>query len=387
MDDRNRALISFTRDLVKIPSVLGDENRVAERVLAEMKFLGYDQVDVDSAGSVVGVIQGNADGPTMVFDAHMDTVDVHPRSAWEHDPFGAEVVGGRIYGRGSSDMKGALAAMVHGCGGLHRAEISGRVVVSASVGEELIEGAALRVVMQRYGGDYVVIGEASELNLVRAGRGRAELVITTQGQPAHAANPERGVNAIHTMRAVIEQIEKLPMPRDPFIGPGVLCLTDIISVPHPAHSVVPSRCRATYERRLVPGETEEQVLAEMRQACQRAGAPDTIVEFALADYTSYTGVRWERPKWFAPWQLPRDHELVERALRGLRAVGLEPSLKAYQFCTNAAYSAGYAEVPTIGFGPGCEEQCHVVDEYLELEQLLDASRGYQAIAQQLLGVS
>lgn len=381
----NDALISFTRDLVRLPSVLGDEHRVAERVLAEMRLLGFDEVDLDEVGNAVGVLAGAADGPTLLFDAHMDTVDVMPRGEWSHDPFGGELVDGLLYGRGSSDMKGALAAMIHAVGLLDRERLAGRIVVSASVGEELIEGAALRAVMQRQGADFVVIGEASSLNLVRAGRGRAEFVITTRGTPAHASTPHRGVNAVHVMRAVIDEIECLPMPSDAFVGDGVMCLTDIISVPHPAHSVVPSACRATYERRLLPGETQEEVMAAMHDACARAGHADTKIEFALTDYTSYTGVHWRQAKWFSPWQINEDAELVQKALAGLRSAGLDPSLCSYQFCTNGAYSAGYAGIPTIGFGPSHEELAHIVDEYIELEQLIGACRGYAGIAGSVLG--
>ncbi len=384
MSDRQQALIQFTRDLVQIPSVLGDENRVAERVVAEMKFLGFDTVEVDSAGSVVGVIECGSEEPVVLLDAHMDTVDVYPRDAWARDPFGGDLEDGCIWGRGSSDMKGALAAMQYGASQIDRERLDGRVVVSASVGEELIEGAAMRTVMQRFGGDFVIIGEASQLDLVRAGRGRAEFVISTHGRPAHAASPELGDNAVHRMRAVIEEIERLPMPRDEFVGPGIMCLTDIISIPHPAHSVVPSGCRATYERRTVPGETQEQLVQELREACERAGEPDSDVDFALTDYTSYTGVHWERPKWFAPWQLQEDHPVVQAAARGLRSVGLEPAMKSYQFCTNAAYSAGYAGIPTVGFGPGREDQAHVIDEHLEVSQLLAAAHGYRGIIEELL---
>lgn len=383
-NDTSAALVSLTRDLVRIPSVLGGEGPVAERVLAEMRLLEYDEVELDASGNAVGVVQGAADGPTILFDAHMDTVDVHPRAAWSHDPFGGEVSDGRIYGRGSSDMKGALAAMIHAVGDLDRSGLAGRAVVSASVGEELIEGAALRVVMQRHGADFVVIGEASELDIVRAGRGRAEWVVATRGVPSHASTPDRGVNAVHSMRAVIEQIEALPMASDPFIGDGVMCLTDIISVPHPAHSVVPSGCRATYERRLIPGDTEQGLDEQLRAACVRAGVDDVEIKLANADYTTYTGVRWELPKWFAPWEIPEDHRLVQQALEAVSMVGQTPTLRSYQFCTNAAYSAGYAGVPTIGYGPSGEVQAHVVDEYLEVEQLLAACRGYRAIAQAML---
>ncbi len=378
------ALVSFTADLVRIPSVLGNEGPVAQRVRQEMRALEFDSIETDEAGSVVGVIRGAADGPTIVLDAHMDTVDIHPREAWTHDPFGGEVVDGRLYGRGSSDMKGALAAIVHGVGALDRSRLTGTVIASASVGEELVEGAALRQVMNRTGADYVVIGEASELNVVRAGRGRAELVVTTKGRPSHASTPDHGVNAVHKMRAVIEQIESLPMPEHVFVGPGVMCLTDIISVPHPAHSVVPSGCRATYERRLLPGETSEQLIDELRAAAARAGADDTDFRLASTDYTSYAGTRWDQPKWFAPWELPEEHELVQGALAALRGIGLEPEQSSYQFCTNGAYSAGEAGVPTIGFGPSTADLAHVVDEYIEIDQLTQAAAGYRAIVAGML---
>jgi putative selenium metabolism hydrolase len=379
------ALIEMARALVRIPSVLGDEKRVAELVADEMRRLGFDTVEIDATGNAVGVVEGSAAGRTLLCDAHMDTVDVLPREAWRHDPFGGEIEGDRIYGRGSSDMKGALAAMVHAAAGLDRERLAGRVVVSASVGEELIEGAALRDVMERHSPDYVVIGEASELDLVRAGRGRAELVLETKGEPAHASTPRLGVNAVHLMTRVIEQIERLEMPTHPFVGSGVMCLTDMISVPYPAHSVVPSGCRATYERRLLPGETKDGLMTELEAACARAGAEDTAIRLATAEYETYTGVVWSEPKWYDPWELAEGHELVQGALAGLRSAGLDPKMASYQFCTNGAYSAGTAGVPTIGFGPSRETLAHVVDEYVEISQLIEARRGYTAIAEAVLG--
>jgi putative selenium metabolism hydrolase len=377
-------LIDLTQELVRLPSVLGNEREVAERVAEQMRGLEFDTVEIDAAGNAIGVIEGAAAGPTLLFDAHMDTVDVLPRESWEHDPFGGGIVGDRLYGRGSSDMKGALAGMVLAAAGLDRHRLAGRVVVSASVGEELLEGAALRTVMEQYPPDYVVIGEASELDLVRAGRGRAELLLETKGKPAHASSPHLGVNAVHVMARIIEQIEALDMPEHPFVGSGVMCLTDIISVPYPAHSVVPSGCRATYERRLLPGETQDGLVAELEAACARAGAADTDIKLATAEYETYTGVRWSEPKWYAPWELDEDQELVQAALRGLRGAGFEPGMRSYQFCTNAAYSAGVAGVPTIGFGPSREDLAHIVDEYIELDQLTGACRGYLAISEALL---
>lgn len=385
----DRALVDFACALVRTPSVLGDEGPMAERVAAEMRRLDYDQVEIDAAGNAVGVVSGTAGSgagtATLLLDAHMDTVDVVPREEWSHDPFGGEIDLGRIWGRGSSDMKGALAAMVHAAGRLDRSRLRGEVVVSASVGEELIEGAALRSVMERHEPDAVIVGESTDLALARAGRGRAEFVLETRGRPAHTSTPRQGINAVHRMIDVIHALEALEMPEHPFVGRGVMCLSDIISVPYPSHSVVPSGCRATYERRLVPGESRASVLRELRNACDRAGVPETHIELADAEYTSYTGVEWNEPKWFPPWELPADHELVTLSLEGLRGIGQQPTLCSYDFCTNAAYSAGVAGVPTLGYGPSREELAHVVDEYLEIDDLLAVAAGYAAIAASFLG--
>ena len=382
--NNDQALIDFTCALVRLESVLGNERTVAEHVAREMRRLQFDHVEIDGDGNAVGVMRGLGDGPEVLFDAHMDTVDVVPADAWAHEPFGGEVAGGRIWGRGSSDMKGALAAMVYAAAGLDRAKLAGAIVVSASVGEESVEGAALRTVMDDHAPDFVVIGEASNLDLVRAGRGRAEFILETVGQPAHASSPAAGVNAVHRMAAVIGEIEKIPMPAHDFVGRGVMCLTDIVSVPYPAQSVVPSGCRVTYERRLLPGEEHQAIEAEIVAACSRAEATDTLVSLATTDYRTYTGVRWVEPKWFSPWELEEDHSLVQTALRGLRSAGLDPGFGSYQFCTNGAYSAGAAGVPTIGFGPSTEQHAHVVDEFIEIDQLLRARAGYAGIATALL---
>ena len=179
---------------------------------------------------------------------------------WQHDPFGAEIEDGFIYGRGAADMKGALAAMIHAAANVDRSKLRGRVVVTATVMEENLEGAALKAVMDAIPPDFVVIGEATELRLVRGGRGRAEIHLETIGRPAHSSTPHLGRNAVLDMLPVIQAIAKLPLPVDPFLGPGVLALTDIISDPYPAYSVIPSRCRVTYDRRLLAGETEADVL-------------------------------------------------------------------------------------------------------------------------------
>lgn len=375
------ALTAFTQDLVRRQTLPGQEQPVAELAAAEMQRLGYDQVWTDMNGSVIGLINGARSGPTLLFDAHTDTVGVAPGVPWQHDPFGAKIEAGRMYGRGVSDMKGALAAMIHAAAAVDKAHLAGRIVICASVMEEVLEGVALKAVMAEIKPDYVVIGESTDLNLNSGGRGRAEIQVETIGQPAHSSAPHLGINAVHLMLDVVQAIAGLPQPSDPLLGPAVMVLTDIISDPYPGHSVIPSRCRVTYDRRLLAGETTDSVLSPLRQLPGLAGANMKITE---GEYTTYTGITLHKTKFFPAWKLPAEHPLVQAGLEGLRSAGLKPQLGAYRFCTNAAYSAGEAGVPTVGFGPSPESRAHTVDEYIELPDLHAAARGYLGLINSVL---
>ena len=126
-------LIDFTRALVRCPSFAGEEGDIVRAVIAEMRSLGFDEAWIDSNGSAArSAIHGLHPGPTLLLDAHGDTVGVAPGVPWRHDPFGAAVEADTIYGRGVADMKGALAAMIHAASALNRAKIGGRVAVSAT---------------------------------------------------------------------------------------------------------------------------------------------------------------------------------------------------------------------------------------------------------------
>lgn len=377
-------LISFTQTLVRQPSLPGQEGPAVELAVAEMRSLDFDRVWTDTTGNGIGLIEGDQAGPTILLDAHCDTVGIAPGVSWQHDPFSGEIVAGAIYGRGSADMKGALAAMIQAAGNLDRTRLAGRVIVSASVMEEVIEGGALEPVMQATQPDYVVIGEATDLNLNRGGRGRAEIHLQTTGRPSHSSAPHRGRNAVLEMVKVIAALERLSLPDHPLLGPAILALTDIISEPYPGHSVIPSQCRVTYDRRLLPDETPAGVLAEITEQPELAGLPLEAIITETAHQT-YTGATLQKTKFFPAWLLAETDPFVNRAFEGLRSVGLEPQIGAYRFCTNAAYSAGVAGVPTVGFGPATEADAHIVDEQLSIESLVAAARGYQGIIQMTIG--
>ena len=383
---RDEELTGLCRELIRRPSVSGEERAVAEFLRDTMVSLGYPQVEIDRYGSVLGRIPGRRPGKTVLMDGHIDTVPVEDPGLWTHDPFAGEVEGERLYGRGASDMKGGVAAMVLAAARFAKdsgRDFAGTICVSCSVQEERFEGVACREIARLAQPDYVIIGEATSTTLKIGQRGRAEVTVETRGRSCHSSNPEKGINAVYHMAELIGELRCLPPPEHPLLGQGILELTDIISAPYPGASVVPGLCRATFDRRLLPGETAESVLGPIRAAIarvkERVPELEAAAELTRGSSGCWTGDTLEAERFFPAWVLPEDHQLVCAALAGLRAAGIDAPLSHYAFCTNASSFCGELGIPTVGFGPSLESLAHVTDEYIEIDQLERACRGYQGI--------
>jgi putative selenium metabolism hydrolase len=384
--ERKQLVIALCQELIQRQSYSGDENGVVERMKQAFEALKFDEVFIDGYGSILGRIKGNRPGKALLLDGHIDIVPVPDESKWTHKPFSGEVVDGKIYGRGASDMKGAVSAMIAAAAFFAadtRRDFAGEIYVSGVVFEECFEGVAARKISERVKPDYVVIGESSELNLKRGQRGRAEIVVETFGKPAHSANPRAGVNAVYKMAELIGEIGKLKAPVHEILGEGILELTDIKSSPYPGASVVPDYCRATYDRRLLVGETKASVLLPLLELIGEMKRKDAQFEanahFASDVQKCYTGEEIRGERFFPGWVMDQDDEFVQVALAGLRSAGLDAEIAQYSFCTNGSHYAGEAGIKTIGFGPSRENLAHTIDEYIEIDQLLKAVDGYYGI--------
>ena len=382
--------IELCQQLIRAKGYSGEEKGTAEALTAYFKRKAYDEVLTDACGNCIGVIHGNRPGPCVVLDGHMDTVPVNAQD-WSVDPFAADILDGRIYGRGTSDMKGALAAMC--CAAAFFAQqnmrdFAGTIVVAGIVHEELFEGVASRYIGEKYQPDYVIIGEASELNVKIGQRGRAEIVVETFGTTAHSAHPEKGNNAVYSMCKVVEAIKQLPVTTHPLLHEGILVLTDIKSEPYPGSSCVPAYCKATYDRRTLVGETKESVLAPLQACVDALAAMDPTVRakvsYAKGVGLCYTGHEIAAEKFYPAWLYTQEEPFVQECLAQLQAEGFTPAVTIYDFCTNGSYYAGEKGIRTIGLGPSKEDLAHTVDEYIEITQLSGAVACYQAVLKALL---
>lgn len=378
--------------MLAVRSYSTQETAVGKVFAEELATLGFD-VEHDGWGNVIGTLRLGP-GPTVLLDGHLDTVEVTDPAHWTRNPLG-ELDDGRIYGRGAVDMKGPLAACAYGAASLARENaetLSGTIVVTGSVAEELAEGPALTHIIEGLAAegnapDVVVICEPSANQLMLGQRGRAEIVIEILGVPCHSAYPEAGVNAAEVMADVITALRGLEPQPHPELGRGILALTDLKSFPYPSQSMVPDRCLATFDRRTLTGESAEDVLSAVRRVAEetagRRGAA-ARVSLAQAKFTTATGVDVGLDVFAPAWLMPVDSPSAAAAAAGLHDTGLGTEPGYYKFCTNGSASAGKLLIPTLGYGPGDPDQAHTVDESISVDDLRRGARGYAAIIGALL---
>lgn len=388
---REDKVIDLCQRLIQAKSYSGEEAQAAEVLKDYFQEMKFDEVIVDTYGNIIGKIKGKEPGNKILFDGHIDTVPVGEEKDWSYPPFGAEIHKDKIYGRGTSDMKGAVAAMA--CAAANFAadtdrNFAGEIYVAGVVHEECFEGVAARSISKLVQPDYVIIGEASNLNLKIGQRGRAEIKLETFGIPAHSANPEKGLNAVYQMMKVIGAIRELKPTSHPVLGKGILELTDIKSSPYPGASVVPEYSAATYDRRLLVGETKESVLKPLEELLERLRAEDPTlkarISYAVGKEKCYTGAEIEGERFFPGWLFEREEQFIADIQKEMHDRGFTPEITQYNFCTNGSHYAGEAGIKTIGLGPSLENLAHTIDEYIEITQLTKVTEAYYAVMKALL---
>jgi putative selenium metabolism hydrolase len=382
-------LIKLARLLAVTPSQSGDEERAINLVAEAMDAAGF-HVTVDRSGNAIGTIgQGHSGSPRLLIDGHIDTIPLHSEDSWRVDPFGGVIEDERLYGLGICDQKASIAAAIHGVAAKHDelASSPGLVAVVASVGEENMEGAALSEAVSVVEPTVVITTEPNDTRLAVGQRGRAKVEVEVLGRACHAGHVAQGVNAAEGLAALVEAIRRVERPQHPQLGYRDITCIDLRSWPYPSVSTVPGRAVARLDARFLPEETEETLHELLRETAAKAWAswaePPTIdVRTVLADFTTYTGVRYVVGEFAHAWWT--EGPVVESAQRALTAAGLDPTPMFYSFCTNGSYTAGKLSLPTLGFGVGEEHIAHQANEYVTLSSLRRGARGLGALATELI---
>lgn len=377
--DQRETLIQFMRDICAIPSIMGDIGQVGRRVMAEMNQLGFEDVRFDKMGNVLGRI-GN--GPTiLLYDSHLDTVDVGDHADWGWDPFQGKVENGILYARGAGDEKQSTPGMIYGIAlAKELGLLDGFKVYYFGNMEEDCDGIACDALVNVEGikPDYVVVGEPTEMNVYRGHKGRVELKVVAKGRSAHAASNQLGDNAIYKMLPVLAGVRDLNdrLHTDPFLGQGRITAS-IIQSRSPSLNAVPDECTVYIDRRLTFGETKEDAIAQVEALIPPEHKDAIRVEMLFYDTPSYTGFVYPVDKYYPAWALPEEHPFVQAGLKTSQMLwGGTPKTGKLNFSTNGIYWAGKAGIPTIIFAAGVETTAHSLRDQVPLDDLVRATEWY-----------
>jgi putative selenium metabolism hydrolase len=371
----------FLRDIIAISSTSCNEGPVVERIAGEMNDVGFDEVIIDPMGNVLGRL--GTGKHIIAMDGHVDTVGVGNPSNWNHDPFKGKVENGIIFGRGASDMKGAMAAMVYAGKIIKELHLEDdyTLYVTGTIQEEDCDGLCWQYIVKedKIIPEVVIISEPTNLQIYRGQRGRMEFEVVTEGLSAHGAAPERGDNAIYKIAPIIKEIEKLNnnLRSDDFLGKGSITISRIRSG-SPSLNAVADMAAFYIDRRLTAGETMETAREEITSlpSFKEAGAKIVIPEY---NEPSYTGLSYSMQKYYATWTLDEDHPVLKTAVNLHEEVfGERTTPGKWGFSTNGVSTAGIFNIPTFGFGPANEIHAHTVEDQCPISDLTEAMKFYAA---------
>lgn len=387
MHDFNNAvdpdrLTQFTRRLIQTPSLSREEEAISQVIQAEMRSLGYDEVYSDELYNVVGVMKGSEPGPRLLFNGHIDHAGVGEMP----DAFSGAIIDGApyghdgevIYGRGACDMKAGVAAMVHAGAAARRLGLPqrGEVLVTCVSREEIAQGEGIGHLLKNgLTADFAVSGEATGLQVYLGHRGKFEMQVTTQGRTTHGGYPQGGVNAIFKMNQVLNALQRdYTLPEHPVLGPATVAVLDINASPGALSPIVPDRCNLIVDRRFLPEETQEGLLAGFQALLDGIKAQDPEFRATL-----------EPLKWF-PAMLTAPTEPVVQAMARARAavMGRAGEFGNWYFGVDGTF-LNQAGIPCVGFGPGNEFLAHTPKDVVPVDQVITACQVYAALIADLCG--
>ena len=376
--DRDATVARLER-FVKTPSLTGEEATLAETVESEMEEAGLETQKI--GGNVIGKWEGDAEGKTIILCGHMDTVPAGDLSQWHHDPFGAEVEGDRLFGRGACDMKGGLSAMIGAVSALKKAaiDIRGNITLIATIYEEpgeekLIERKGIIDLLDRkaVAGDVTIITEPTDLVVGLGHKGTCITSIMLHGVSAHSSVPHLGINAIDKAAKVVLALDEMPVRDDPLLGKGTWTVNRING--GDKINVLPEYCKIEIDRRLTLGESEETARRDFQRVLDQLRKDDKDFRAELSF-----------PYVDGPILIDPEHPIVKSLAGGVsRVSGKTAKREAMTYGTDGAWIYHRAKIPVAIFGPGNIERAHKPDEFVELDQVYDAAKVYALAAADFL---
>jgi succinyl-diaminopimelate desuccinylase len=383
---REEELLEILTDLVKVPSENppGDEREVFEVSKKWLDKLGFESEVFEATEGRINLIATKTwerEGRTVIWSGHYDVVPAGDLKLWRYPPYEPTVIENRIYGRGTADMKGAIASALEAVAILRRTgeQPRGKLVFILSADEETSSRLGMdylteKGIIHKGSGDAAIVGEPTGLDVLIAEKGYVWLKISTVGRAAHGSTPELGINAIEKMSKVILKLESMKLKGNHAI------------LGKPTHNigtieggtkinVVPDCCAITIDRRTLPEENAEKVVEDYEQVLDRLQHEDKDfqAEVEMFDYANAS-------------EISPEEEVVKLAQQAVASVtDKNPNLGGLSGASDARFLINRCGIPTIICGPGSFKQAHVADEYTTVPEIADAAKVYAFIIGEFLG--
>ncbi len=375
-------MTKFLRDMIAIPSESCQEEKVILRIKQEMEKVGFDKVEIDPMGNILGTI---GHGKHLIaMDAHVDTVGIGNPANWEFDPYAGRETDEMIFGRGASDQEGGMASMVYAGKIIKELKLEDdfTLVVVGSVQEEDCDGLCWQYIINedKLKPEFVVITEPTDGKIYRGQRGRMEIKVATKGISCHGSAPERGDNAIYKMAGILNELKALHenLVDHDFLGKGSLTVSEIFHT-SPSRCAVADSCWISIDRRLTVGETGDYAIQQIKNlpSVKAANAEVTMYQY---DRPSYTNLVYPSECYFPTWLIENEHPVCNAVVDSYQGLFNEaPKVDKWTFSTNGVSIMGRYGIPCIGFGPGHENQAHAPNERTWKKELVDCAAVYAVI--------
>ena len=372
----------FLRDMIAIPSESCQEEKVILRIKEEMEKVGFDKVEIDPMGNILGYI-GHGQH-IIAMDAHIDTVGVGNPENWQYDPYQGYEDAEIIIGRGASDQEGGMASMVY-AGKIIKElglESDYTLVMVGSVQEEDCDGLCWQYIIQedKLKPEFVVSTEPTDGKIYRGQRGRMEIKVKTTGISCHGSAPERGDNAIYKMGPILSDLKALHenLTDHDFLGKGSLTVSEIFHT-SPSRCAVADSCWLSIDRRLTAGETGQYAIQQIKNL-PSVKAANAEVSMYTYERPAYTGLVYPTECYFPTWLIENEHPVCHTLVDAYQGLFKDaPKVDKWTFSTNGVSIMGRFGIPCIGFGPGHEDQAHAPNERTWKQELVDCAAMYAAI--------
>lgn len=381
-----RWLTERLSSLVRTRSVNGvdSERAMAELIAGMLEPTGCELAFVESLPgrpSLAAVLSGAAERPRVILNGHTDTVPPDDLELWTVDPFAGEVRDGRVWGRGSVDMKGSLVCQIACAHVLARLRdrMRGTLVLHFAVGEEVGERGTTSLLEEGFGGDLGIVTEPTDLRVARAMRGVAYFQITIHGRSSHAGRAELGRNPVaglgDLLPALARYERRIARTTHPLF-PALTCTPTIVRG-GVQQNAIPDVCKLAVDRRMLPGETSGGVLEELRLVAAEGIDPARGLEVEVEQIHNM----------FEPCEIPADAPLVRTALDVVEAeTGRREEPYGTPYGSDVHKLVNDAGIPAITLGPGDISRAHAPDEYIEIEELTQGAHVITALAAALLEI-